>query len=345
MLEESTFSESEIIDSVAKNYNIKIDKIEKINAGTANLYKLINKENKYVLKEFQSKYTETSVIREIETINHLKKKLSVPVPEILQCNNMHYYFKNKGKTVVLQNFIDGFTCNKNEGNYEQLMESAQYLGKIVKGLEDFKTNGKVNIQDWYSNKELKRAEEKYNFILENVKNNKIENKIKEDIIYKKDILKHLQEIIDFSEIDKVTHKVSHGDYNCLQFIYDENKKIKAILDFIKVKKLPLVWEIARSYSYIDKEASNGKINIKNIVNYTREVSKIVELNAFDLKYLPYVYLIQLVRSTFGYEQYYQNVKNKEELLNFAFYRTNICRDLYKKSKEISEQLLELKWRK
>ena len=92
---------------------------------------------------------------------------------------------------------------------------------------------------------------------------------------------------------------------------------------------------------IDKDAKNGEINILNLVEYTKEVSKVNKLSENDLKYLPYVYLIQLARSTFGYEEYFKNVKNKEELLNFAFYRTNICRDLSKKAKEISKRLLEL----
>ena len=62
-----------------------------------------------------------------------------------------------------------------------------------------------------------------------------------------------------------------------------------------------MWEIARSYSYIDKKAINGNIDVKNLVDYTKEVSKSITLNKYDLKYLPYVYLIQLARSTFGYE--------------------------------------------
>ena len=164
-------------------------------------------------------------------------------------------------------------------------------------------------------------------------------KIKDDILFKKVLLQKISNTINIAELDKITCKVSHGDYNCLQFIYDENNKIKAILDFIKTKKLPIVWEIARSYSYIDSKTKNGNINVKNLVDYTKEVAKFINLNTYDLKYLPYIYLIQLARSPFGYEQYYKNVKNKEELLEFAFYRTKICRDLYDKAEQISKQLL------
>ena len=46
-------------------------------------------------------------------------------------------------------------------------------------------------------------------------------------------------------------------YNVLQSIY-EKEHIKAIIDFASVAKLPIVWEIIRSYSYLDKEAKNEK---------------------------------------------------------------------------------------
>ena len=66
------------------------------------------------------------------------------------------------------------------------------------------------------------------------------------------------------------------------------------------------------------------------------------LNEYDFKYLPYVYMIQLARSTFGYSEYFKDTEKKDDYLEFAFYRTNICRDLYEKADEISKKLLELK---
>lgn len=69
--------------------------------------------------------------------------------------------------------------------------------------------------------------------------------------------------------------------------------------------------------------------------------KYAKLNKYDLELLPYIYLMQLARSPFGYEQYYKNVENKEELIKFAFYRTEICRELEKKANELSRMLKEL----
>lgn len=343
MIEETTFSNMDIQNELYKRYGLKVNNIEIVNKGTANIYKIISDNENFILKEFQSKYSQNDVLKEINAIEYLKENSKVPLPIYLKNNNNEFYFEHKGRTVVIQNFIDGKVFEKNEGNYEQLLESAYYLGQIIKGFEEYKINDCVNIRDWYSKKEFDKANKKYDEILDKLDDSEISNKIKIDIIFKKQLLDELSDNSNLKELNNITHKVSHSDYSSLQFIYDNENKIKAIIDFIKVKKLPIVWEIARSYSYIDKEARNGNININNIVEYTKEVSKITALNEYDFKYLPYVYLIQLARSTFGYSEYFkENVKDKEELLNFAFYRTNICRDLYKKADEISNKLLDVK---
>ena len=63
------------------------------------------------------------------------------------------------------------------------------------------------------------------------------------------------------------------------------------------------------------------------------------LNKYDLKYMPYVYLVQILNSTYGYKQYLND--GNLELLKFGKERTNICRYLMKNSKVISEKLSEI----
>ena len=343
MIEKTTFSEKELQTELNKKYGIKVEKIEKINKGTANIFKIISNNEKFIVKEFQSKYSKENVFKEINAIEYLRKNSQVPLPIYLKNKDNELYFIHKGKVIVVQKFVDGQVFEKNKGNYEQILESAQYLGKIIEGFKNYKVNDSINILNWYSNNEFEKANRKYDEILSKLDNSKISENIRSDITFKKELLVKLSEIVNVDDIKNITHKISHGDYSSLQFIYDSKNKIKAILDFIKVKRLPIVWEIARSYSYIDKECQKGEINIENLIAYTKQVTKYTELNEYDLKCLPYVYLIQLARSTFGYSEYFKNIENKDEYLEFAFYRTNICRDLYKKADEISKKLLELKW--
>ena len=342
MIEETTFSDNEIRIELNKRYGINVDAIEKINKGTANIYKVTSHKEEFILKEFQTKYSKEIVLKEINAIEYLRKNSEVPLPIYLKNNNNEFYFIHKGKVIIVQKFIEGQVFEKNKGNYEQMLESAQYLGLIIEGFKNYKVDDSISILNWYSNNEFEKANKKYDEILSKLDNSRISEKIKSDIIFKKELLVKLSEIVNAEDIKNITHKVSHGDYSSLQFIYDSKNKIKVILDFIKIKILPVVWEIARSYSYIDKECQEGMINIENLIAYTKQVAKFTKLNEYDFKYLPYVYLIQLARSTFGYSEYFKNTENKEEYLEFAFYRTNICRDLYEKADEISKRLLELK---
>ena len=58
--------------------------------------------------------------------------------------------------------------------------------------------------------------------------------------------------------------------------------------------------------------------------------------------MPYVYLFQLARSKYGYPQYLNSdSEDKERLLQFAFWRTKMCREVEAKADMISNELLKL----
>ena len=156
MLEKSTFSNLEIQTELCKRYGLIVNAIETINKGTANIYKIITDKGDFILKEFQSKYLQKDVQKEIKAIEYLKKNTNIPLPTYLKTNNNKFYFEHKGRIVVMQNFITGKVFGKNEGNYEQLVESAYYLGHIINGFEDYKVKDSISITDWYSKEEFNR---------------------------------------------------------------------------------------------------------------------------------------------------------------------------------------------
>lgn len=119
------------------------------------------------------------------------------------------------------------------------MESARYLGLIIEGFKNYNIDDNISILDWYSNKEFEKANKKYDEILSKLDNSKISEKIKMDIIFKKELLAKLNKNINAEDIKNITHKVSHGDYSVLQFIYDNEDNIRVILDFIKTKNYQL----------------------------------------------------------------------------------------------------------
>jgi len=339
MLEPTVFSKQEIINQIRNKYNICITKIEIESRGSANIFYVYDdKDKKYVFKEFESACNEENVMKEIKIINHLRSD-GIKVPKYIPTINNDYYFKYKNRTVILMEFIDGYTKESNTGNKSQVIESAQILGKMLKSLESFEDMPEDNLEKWIDNSKLKFGKEKFVEILkeiEYVPDDENINQIKLDLNVRIDIINSLQQN-DYSEMKNLTMKNSHGDYSIMQFIY-KNEKVEALLDFAKARKMPITWEIIRSFTYIDEDSKNGNLNLDNLIEYIRKVLEYVELNKYDLKYMPYFYLIQLVSSPFGYEQYLKD-NTQKKLLEFAFWRCKMSKTLFYRLDEISTKLV------
>ena len=335
MIEKSLLTENIIKKVVNKKYGIEIKKIKKVARGSANIYKL---NNDIILKEFQSKYKKEDINKEIKILDVLRgEKLNVP--KYIKTLNGKSYFIYKNRIIILQKRIIGYIKEPNTGDQEQIIESAKILGLIVKGLAG--KNIKMPISDiteWYSEDTIKRSIKKFEDLIKKCVD-KDDRKIKEDLEEKIKMLKNIKDICDFEKIKKITISETHGDYSVQQFIYNKSGKIAAVIDFVSAAKMPIIWEIIRSYSYIDKEVKNGEINIENLVMYVKEFTQYYPLNYYDIKYLPHLYLIQLLCSSYGYKQYLENKQNKK-ILKFAIFRTNLARSIYKKGNEISENLIK-----
>lgn len=337
-IQNSKLKEHKIKELLKENYGIEVLKVEEINRGTANIFKIDSTDNnKYILKEFSEGRTKESVIKETDIINFLNKK-NIKVPIYIKSKLNESYIEYKNRVIILQEFIDGYTMENNTGNHEKTIESAKILGKMTKALEEYEGLSEDGIIDkWFSKESLQNGIKK---MLD------LQNKLNEDNPYKETFYKDLNEKIkiskdleknfDFGNIRKMTIMNAHGDYSVQQLIYQDNAET-TVIDFETAKKLPIIWEVMRSYSYIDKEAKNGELNIDTLIEYVREFSKYIKLNEYDLKYAAHIYLIQTVSSVFGYKQYNDNYE-KTGLLEFAFFRTNLCRFLYKHLDEISLRL-------
>lgn len=336
-LQKSKLDNTIIKKLLKENYQINASKINKIDRGTANIFKIETNSKKYILKEFSDGRTEKSVIKEINIINFLKNR-NIKVATYVKSIKGDFFIKFEDRIIILQEYIDGYTMENNTGDYEKTIESARILGKMTKELQDYIGLEEDGImQKWFSKESLEKGIEKLTNLKDKIKqNNPYKVKFEKDIEDKINMSKELKEHFQFDVINKLTILNSHGDYSVQQLIYNDNDET-TVIDFETAKKLPIIWEVMRSYSYIDKEAKNGELNIDTLINYVKEFSKYVKLNEYDLKYAPQIYLIQIVSSPFGYKQYNEDYEQKK-LLKFAIFRTNLCRFLYKHSEEISERL-------
>lgn len=331
---------NEKIKAILKNkYNIIALEITEINRGTSNIFKINSNNEKYILKEFTTKITKDTVVKEVKIINFLKER-NINVPKYIKTINNGLYTENEGRVIIVQEFIEGYTPESNTGSYDDVIKCANILGRLTKGLKDYPELSEENIiEEYFSKERIHNGIQKMERIKENIReDNKYKKQITKDIDYKLKVSKEIEENFDFDIVKKLTMLNSHGDFCTQQLIYDDDGDY-TVIDFEKAKKLPIVWEIMRSYSYIAKEIKNGEIKIDTLVDYFKEFNKYIKLNQYDLKYASYIYLLQLVSSTYGYEEY-NNDYGQKDLLEFAFLRTQICKCLYKNSEKISLELIK-----
>lgn len=333
MLENSVLNENIIKELVKENYDIDITNVTRINRGSANIYNL---DDKYILKEFSSNREISSIEKEYDIIKHLDKK-GLRVPTYVETKDGKCYIVYNERIIILQVYLEGYAMENNTGDYEKTIESATILGKLSNALEDYPLE--TIYDDYASKEELEKGIEKLSDLTSKIKeDNPYKDKIISDLNRRIEISKELLDF-DFDELKKVTLKLCHGDYSVQQLIYSDDKET-AIIDFETVRTMPIDWEIIRSYSYIDKECKDGKFNLDTFISYVKEVMKYIDLSEYDLKYMPYIYIFQLVSSTFGYKQY-NNDYSKKSLLDFAFFRTNLCNYLYDNLEILSKELLKL----
>ena len=336
MLEQTVFENNEeIVEYLKNNYDLEVTNVTKIERGSANIYSLNN--NEYILKEFQSKYSKKQIEKEIAVINHLRS-YGIKVPEYIKTKKDTFDDIYKEKTIIIQKYIDGYTLESNEGNYEQTIECAKYYGRIVDALKTLPIElPDSDLSGWYSQENFDTSIKKHEDLLLMLdENNEIDKKIKNDLLEKIEMIKEVR-LNDFEQMKNLTVLNTHGDYNVLQFIYKDGK-INAVIDFVSACKMPVAWEIIRSYSYIDKDAINGEFNLDTFIEYVKTFNKYIKLNEYDIRFMSYIYLVQVLNSNFGYKQYLYN-RDNIKLLNFGFFRTNLCRYLFKNARTISERLI------
>ena len=333
MLENSILNEELIKKIVLDNYGLNVNEVKHLDRGSANIYIL---DNKYVLKEFNQDREVDKILKEYNVISHLAKK-GLRVPEYVLTKDNECYLMYENHIIIIQLFLEGYTIENNTGEEYHINESAVVLGKLSKALEDFEVDNKEYKFD--SKEDLEESIGKLKKLIDSInEDNPYKERFINDLNKKIEICEKLMEF-DFNELDKVTLKVCHGDYSVQQLIYNEELGT-AVIDFETIRYMPIDWEIIRSYSYVDKECVDGEFNLDTFVNYVKTVKEYINLTKEDLKYMSYIYILQLVGSTFGYKQYNSDY-TKTGLLNFALFRTNLCAYLYDNLDVISERLLEL----
>lgn len=340
-LERTVLNDEIAAHLLSQNYGIHLVSMQKLKLGTANCFRVYDGDRYFFLKEFQSSFSENAVIREAKLCDFLSNA-GIPTTHFYKTNGDEFVIKYQGHMICLEEYIDGQTYGYDDLPSHLLLQVGEMLGKLHHALKNYPLP--MDMSDkWTGSFSADHVRAQYDALIkiaENNPNDKNTNRIIEDLQYKKQLADRLEEYKKYYE--GITYSSSHGDYQGCQLIFDENK-IKAIIDFSSATCLPVTWEIMRSFVQSSKDCrARAKIDVASFCEYVREYMKNFPLTKTDMIAMPYVYLFQLARSKYGYPQYLNSdSEDREGLLQFAFWRTQMCREVEVNAEAISNELLKL----
>ena len=334
-LEKTVFDENMLVLFLKDNWNLRCHSIKKADLGTANCYYIKTTHDVYFLKEYQSEISESQIIKEAEILERLQEK-KIPSTYFISTVKNEKYVRYKEHFVVLEKYIYGDTYGYSQFPKKLLPKLAVTLSNIHLALEGMNLPSGLE-EEWLKGDAIPKYDKLLGF-LEEHPFDPLFKQIKEDLEYKRTVLQQRQEEFRKAFIG-ITYRNSHGDYQGCQVICS-NEDVKAVIDFAEASRLPVVWELMRSFIQTDRDSRNNcELDIYMLVKYVKAYCRFGTLNENDIKSMPYVYVYQLLRSTYGYKEYLlTESEDREDLIAFAFWRTKMCKVVLDYAHEIVEKL-------
>ncbi|MBR4865803.1 MAG: phosphotransferase [Clostridia bacterium] len=338
-LEKTVLDERIVSELLSKHYGIAPVSMKKLKLGSANCFRVYDGEKDYFLKEFQSSFSEKQIVQEAKLVEYLSST-NVPATRFYKTDHDEFVLNYQNHMICLEEFVEGEAYDYDNLPPHLLSSVGGMLGKLHRALKNYPLP--VDMSDkWLESFSADDLVSQYDSLIQIAKgkmDDKNTKQIIDDLEYKKRLADRCGEYRKYYE--GITYCSTHGDYQGCQIIFDGDK-IKAVIDFSSAACLPATWELMRSYVQSSSSCrSNTIIDVAAFCEYVREYIAYSPLTKTDMIAMPYVYLFQLARSKYGYPQYLNaNLENKEELLQFAFWRTKMCREVEEKAEAISNALL------
>ena len=309
---------------IGKVYNYK-----KISGGLDLAFMVVGSKGKYILKILKNQLNtedyEQYVLQKL-------KQYGMPVSEIISNKFGRYISQLNDIRFHLQRHINGKCCDNNTVSQELLNCSAKYLAKINIILNDMVLpNSKVcNLE--FDDSKCHEIKEKHFTALSKLKENFVfdneYSKILSCLEYRLDIIyNEYFKLID--GIKNLSLKNSHGDYSFRQILV-KNKSIEGIIDFSRTSKVPISWELIRSYTISSYECKNAIIDFNKFNNYIRCYENVSMLTKNDKLFMPNIYILQLLSSLFGLNEYLEH--RDKSFIQLFYWRTKFIKFLIENRK-------------
>lgn len=292
----------DIAKILLSDFKIKVFGCKRIPDTSSKVYCLDTNKGMFALKEYPTEVALETIVFETEICSFLTLK-GYTVPEHIQNISGMKIIPFGNHYFTVYPWILGVRQPFHSGTIRQSLQCAELYGRLVRSLEEFpvllKKKEAFNRSDEAIDKSI-REHEKILLIAE-------DDSIRRDLRTKLEFL-HKLKAEKWKGFECITWKNSHGDYNSYQILF-EGEIVSGLLDFTSVRRMPVIYELFRSFLYIRRGFEDGLPDMREFAEYLRSYKKYESLNIYDIQFAVRCYYLRVLKTVFGYQQYIVNSEN------------------------------------
>ena len=313
-------SESHITRRVETHYKMEVDSLARIykGMGTRN-WLLRTTEGRFFVKEYHTT-SDLHAERQALGLTEYAYKCGIPTPKIIRTGSSDLMCVDDGTAFTLFQYVPG-TTSHGCLSINQMAEAGRTLGDIHRHFKRVKTERASTVAEWLNFDENRKSQEikaYLKIIAHKEKPDDFDEKTYELLLKRKELLKEVSKILN--RVSDLTAQVIHNDYSGLNLMFSGDK-LNAVIDFNPPTPFLISYEIGRialspENLCLPDWREKAVVLIKEYCGANKVALK-------DVFFAPHMWLVQLIRSTYGVKQHYTNPHElQNELDNFWFQRAH-----------------------
>ena len=316
-----------IAEIFATRYGIAgvISAIELPGSSTAHVWKVETPTAGYILKEFTPHFSLERVAHEPDLVMHLRRQ-NLPVAEFFATLAGDYTWLLEERAISVQSMLSGTPGQQCAASKDMLENSVKLLADLQLGMRDYpdlsENLNAATLARRYDTAVRLAKFEHFMDLAQNLPASERRDRILSDLSWKISRVEHANQIS--FDLNAFTYGNTHGDYNTGNLLL-QGSTITGVIDFTNACRMPLVWELLRSYIMSSPECANGVIDIDSFAQYASWYGEKIPLTPYDLSMAGKLTYFQSVHSSFGYQEFLVNgVENADSVLGYAAWRVQIA---------------------
>ena len=186
-LEKTVLNEKIILDLLSRHYGISPISAKKLKLGTANCFQIYDGNKYYFLKEFQSSFSENTVVQEAKLLEYLSVA-GIPTTRFYKTLNNEFVINYQNHIICLEEYIEGQTYDYDDLPLELLPQVGKMLGRLHQVLKDYPLP--IDMSDkWLASFSAENMIAQYDTLIK-IAESKVDDKNKDQIIADLQYKKH-----------------------------------------------------------------------------------------------------------------------------------------------------------